>query len=199
MCTSSLSAEQQRDLATRITTFLSMYSHLSDSYIIEFFTEDLWSSLPSSWRAVLRDLKYPQIADLLLGASHADRRLWRFPERAGRAAGGAEEFQNNESQSSLLRHIFRKHVKPKKQHEIRKLGALVKELCDQTDCSSVVDVGSGQGHLTRFLSFGLGLSVTAIEADRALLAMATKFDGELLAVLEKEREKQNEVGVTFSP
>ncbi|XP_071062116.1 methyltransferase-like protein 25B isoform X2 [Pseudochaenichthys georgianus] len=209
MCTSSLSAEQQRDLATRITTFLSMYSHLSDSYIIEFFTEDLWSSLPSSWRAVLRDLKYPQIADLLLGASHADRRypsVWplsllafrataqalAFPRESREGGGGAEEFQYNESQSSLLRHIFRKHVKPKKQHEIRKLGALVKELCDQTDCSSVVDVGSGQGHLTRFLSFGLGLSVTAIEADRALLAMATKFDGELLGVLEKEREKQNE-------
>ncbi|KAK5921592.1 hypothetical protein CgunFtcFv8_018946 [Champsocephalus gunnari] len=217
MCTSSLSAEQQRDLATRITTFLSMYSHLSDSYIIEFFTEDLWSSLPSSWRAVLRDLKYPQIADLLLGASHADRRypsVWPLSLLAFRATaqalafpresregggGGAEEFQNNESQSSLLRHIFRKHVKPKKQHEIRKLGALVKELCDQTDCSSVVDVGSGQGHLTRFLSFGLGLSVTAIEADRALLAMATKFDGELLGVLEKEREKQNESGSSLLP
>lgn len=33
-----------------------------------------------------------------------------------------EEFQENQSQSSLLGHIFRKHVKPKKQHEIRKLG-----------------------------------------------------------------------------
>ncbi|XP_034001756.1 protein RRNAD1 isoform X1 [Trematomus bernacchii] len=216
MFTSSLSAEQQRDLATRITTFLSMYSHLSDSYIIEFFTEDLWSSLPSSWRAVLRDLKYPQIADLLLGASHADRRypsVWplsllafrataqalAFPRESRESGGGAEEFQNNESQSSLLRHIFRKHVKPKKQHEIRKLGALVKELCDQTDCSSVVDVGSGQGHLTRFLSFGLGLSVTAIEADRVLLAMATKFDGELMGVLEKEREKQKESGSSLLP
>lgn len=32
------------------------------------------------------------------------------------------EFHSNNSQSSLLGHIFRKHVKPKKQHEIRKLG-----------------------------------------------------------------------------
>lgn len=83
-----------------------------------------------------------------------------------------EEFLENQSQSSLLCHIFRKHVKPKKQHEIRKLGMvrnlhlkfksivlfcfvnsclwpvcksqLVKQLCDQTDCSRVVDVGSGQ-------------------------------------------------------
>ncbi len=33
-----------------------------------------------------------------------------------------EEFQPNQSQSSLLGHIFRKHVKPKKQHEICRLG-----------------------------------------------------------------------------
>ncbi|XP_034409109.1 protein RRNAD1 isoform X2 [Cyclopterus lumpus] len=68
---------------------------------------------------------------------------------------------------------------------------LVKQLCDQTDCSTVVDVGSGQGHLTRFLSFGLGLSVTAIEADHALVATASKFDGQLLCALEKEGQKEN--------
>lgn len=37
-------------------------------------------------------------------------------------AGKPEEFEENQSQSSMLRHVFRKHVKPKKQHEIRKLG-----------------------------------------------------------------------------
>ncbi|XP_044214279.1 protein RRNAD1 [Thunnus albacares] len=214
MFTSSLSAEQQRDLAQRLTTFLSHYSHVSNAYIIEFFTEDLWHTLPNTWQPVLQDLSYPQIADLLLDATHGDRRypsVWplsllafratahalAFPRECrretGRAAGlvKPEEFLENQSQSSLLGHIFRKHVKPKKQHEIRKLGLLVKQLCGQTDCSRVVDVGSGQGHLTRFLSFGLGLSLTAIEADHTLVAMASRFDGQLLWALEKERQKKN--------
>ncbi|XP_062278408.1 protein RRNAD1 [Scomber scombrus] len=214
MFTWSLSAEQQRDLAQRHSSFLSRYKHLSDSYIIEFFSEDHWQTLPDSWQPVLQDLSYPQIADLLLDAAHGDRRypsVWplsllafratahslSFPrecrQERGRAAGplNAQEFVENQSQSSLLGHIFRKHVKPKKQHEIRKLGQLVKQLCDQTDCNRVVDVGSGQGHLTRFLSFGLGLSVTAIEADHALVAMASKFDGQLLWTLEKEMQKKN--------
>ncbi|XP_040900338.1 protein RRNAD1 isoform X2 [Toxotes jaculatrix] len=214
MFTPSLSSEQQRELAGRLTTFLSQYSRLSDSYIIEFFTEDLWHTLPSTWQPVLQDLSYPQVADLLLDATHRDRRypsVWplsllafratahalAFPRECGRersresSSVKPEEFQENQSQSSLLGHIFRKHVKPKKQHEIRKLGTLVKQLCDQTDCSRVVDVGSGQGHLTRFLSFGLGLSVTAIEADRTLVAMASRFDGQLLWALEKEKQKKN--------
>ncbi|XP_028326891.1 methyltransferase-like protein 25B [Gouania willdenowi] len=207
----SLSAEQQRDLALKLTTFLSHYSHLSDSYIIEFFSEDLWNSLPTSWQTALQDLTYPQVADLLLDVSHKDRRypsVWplsllayratahalAFPREHQQDGGGSvkpEEFLKNESQSSLLGHIFRKHVKPKKQHEIRKLGVLVKKLCDHTGCDRVVDMGSGQGHLTRFLSFGLGLSVTAIEADHVLVATATKFDGELLQALEKENQKKN--------
>uniref|UniRef100_A0A3P8RWW8 Methyltransferase like 25B n=1 Tax=Amphiprion percula TaxID=161767 RepID=A0A3P8RWW8_AMPPE len=214
MLTASFSAEQQRELAKRLTTFLSQYRHLSESYIIEFFTEDLWHTLPSSWQAVLQELSYPQIADLFLDATNEDRRypsVWplsllafratahalAFPRECrheqGRGASSMKpkEFQENQSQSSLLGHIFRKHVKPKKQHEIRKLGMLVKQLCDQTDCNRVVDVGSGQGHLTRFLSFGLGLSVTAIEADHTLVTMASRFDGQLIWALEKENQKKN--------
>lgn len=210
----SFTASQQRDLAKRLTTFLSHYSHLTDSFIIEFFTENLWQTLPSSWQAVLQDLSYPQIAELLLDASYKDRRypsVWplsllafratahtlAFPRACrpdrGTVAGSVkpDEFLENQSQSSLLGHIFRKHVKPKKQHEIRKLGVLVKQLCDRTGCRRVVDVGSGQGHLTRFLSFGLGLSVTAIEADHTLAAMASRYDGELLWTLEKEKQKKS--------
>uniref|UniRef100_A0A3Q2YZM2 Methyltransferase like 25B n=1 Tax=Hippocampus comes TaxID=109280 RepID=A0A3Q2YZM2_HIPCM len=179
----------------------------------EFFTEDLWHKLPVSWQSVLQHLSYYQIAELLLDAGHGHRRyssVWplslfafratahslAFPRSFRRsqtrpdAQAKPEEFQENQNQSSLLAHAFRKHVKPKKQHEIRKLGTLVKKLCEQTECNRVVDVGSGQGHLTRFLSFGLGLSVTAIEADPALVAMATKFDGQLLCALDKERRKK---------
>ncbi|XP_028984236.1 protein RRNAD1 isoform X2 [Betta splendens] len=196
------------------------FSHFSYLYV-EFFTQDLWHTLPVSWQPALQNLSYPQVAELLLEPAHGDRRypsVWPLSLLAFRATAHAlafprgcrqerrtrpEEFTENRSQSSLLGHIFRKHVKPKKQHEIRRLGMLVKRLCDQTECSRVVDVGSGQGHLTRFLSFGLGLSVTAIEADGSLVAMATRFDEQLLWVLEKEKQKKNpssELAVSqFSP
>uniref|UniRef100_A0A8C1FDB6 Methyltransferase like 25B n=1 Tax=Cyprinus carpio carpio TaxID=630221 RepID=A0A8C1FDB6_CYPCA len=179
---------------------------------MEFFSESLWDTLPVSWQDALGDLTPPQIADLLLDKETQDRRypsVWplsllalrtaahalTFPRKApgghSQDTGAAvpEEFQLNQSQSSLLGHIFRKHVKPKKQHEICQLGTLVKKLCDQANCKCVVDVGSGQGHLTRFLSFGLGLDVTGIEADPNLVSMATKFDRQLLLTLTKENQK----------
>ncbi|XP_048009505.1 protein RRNAD1 isoform X3 [Megalobrama amblycephala] len=183
--------QEQRELAEKLTWLLSTYRRISDSYIIEFFSESLWDTLPVSWQEALGDLTPPQIADLLLDKEINDRRypsVWplsllalrtaahvlSFPRKApgghSEDAGAAvpEEFQSNQSQSSLLRHIFRKHVKPKKQHEIRRLGT---------------------GHLTRFLSFGLGLDVTGIEADPNLVSMANKFDRQLLLTLTKENQR----------
>lgn len=51
--------------------------HESPFSLQEFFTEDLWHALPSSWQPVLQDLSYPQVADLLLDAAHGDRRYHR--------------------------------------------------------------------------------------------------------------------------
>uniref|UniRef100_A0A4W4FZH7 Methyltransferase domain-containing protein n=1 Tax=Electrophorus electricus TaxID=8005 RepID=A0A4W4FZH7_ELEEL len=210
-----LSEQEQKDLAKSLVLLLSKYKYISDSYIIEFFSENLWETLPVGWQKALGDLSPPQIAQLLLDRDfpipgHFYPSVWPLSLLALRATSHAlvfprmppghrapdhvapvkpEEFLSNSSQSSLLGHIFRKHVKPKKQHEIRKLGLMVKQLCDQTHCSSVVDVGSGQGHLTRFLSFGLGLDVTGIEADTNLVSMASIFDQQLLSTLAKERQK----------
>uniref|UniRef100_A0A8C3U9D0 Uncharacterized protein n=1 Tax=Catharus ustulatus TaxID=91951 RepID=A0A8C3U9D0_CATUS len=67
-------------------------------------------------------------------------------------------------QSSHLHPLLRRHVKPKKQHEIQRLS---------------------KGHLSRFLAFGLGLSVTAVDSDGRLLSLAERFDQELLRELRK--------------
>ncbi|KAK7886949.1 hypothetical protein WMY93_026570 [Mugilogobius chulae] len=177
MFTQSFSPEQQRELATKLTSFLSQFRHLSDSYIIEFFTEDLWQTLPSTWQSALKELSFPQIADLLLDASCKDRRypsVWPLSLLAFRATAHALAFPREDTHNQDTT-LGLKHVKPKKQHEIRKLGTLVTQICDRTGCNQVVDVGSGQGHLTRFLSYGLGLSVTAIEAEQHLVSMASKY------------------------
>ncbi|XP_055439917.1 methyltransferase-like protein 25B isoform X2 [Bubalus kerabau] len=108
------------------------------------------------------------------------------------------EFLENPSQSSRLTAPFRKHVRPKKQHEIRRLGELVKKLSDLTGCTQVVDVGSGQGHLSRFMSLGLGLMVKSIEGDQRLVERAQRLDQELLQTLEKE-EKRNPKVVQTGP
>ncbi|TRY90429.1 hypothetical protein DNTS_018924 [Danionella cerebrum] len=165
MFEANISDQQQKELASKLASLLSTYRYISDSYIIEFFSEGLWETLPVSWQEALGNLAPPKIGDLLLDKDCKDRRyssVWplsllalrtaahtlsfRREAHIGESTAGTvpDEFQCNHSQSALLGHIFRKHVKPKKQHEIRRLGLLVKKLCDQMNCNHVVDVGSGQ-------------------------------------------------------
>ncbi|XP_010353706.1 protein RRNAD1 isoform X6 [Rhinopithecus roxellana] len=202
-----LSHEGRRQLAVNLTRVLALYRSILDAYIIEFFTDNLWDTLPCSWQEALDGLNPPQLATMLLGMPGEGevvryRSVWPLTLLALKSTAcalaftrtpgfqTASEFLENPSQSSRLTAPFRKHVRPKKQHEIRRLGELVKKLSDFTGCTQVVDVGSGQGHLSRFMALGLGLMVKSIEGDQRLVERAQRLDQELLQALEKE-EKRN--------
>ncbi|XP_025714691.1 methyltransferase-like protein 25B isoform X1 [Callorhinus ursinus] len=210
-----LSLEQRKQLAVNLTRVLARYRSILDAYIIEFFTDDLWRTLPGSWQEALDGLNPPQLATQLLGMPGEGevvryRSVWPLSLLALKSTACAlaftrtpgfqtpSEFLENPSQSSRLTAPFRKHVRPKKQHEIRRLGELVKKLSDLTGCTQVVDIGSGQGHLSRFMSLGLGLMVKSIEGDQRLVERAQRLDQELLQALEKE-EKRHPQAVHAGP
>ncbi|XP_074785076.1 methyltransferase-like protein 25B [Athene noctua] len=186
----ALRREQQR--AADIIRLLSLYRPLLDAYVIDFFTEGLWAQLPPPWQAALATATPPQLAGLL-GGHGGPGATWPLSLLAFAAATRALAFPRGRPggsphppcQSARLHPLLRRHVKPKKQHEIRRLGKLLQRLSQATGCDRVVDVGAGQGHLSRFLAFGLGLSVTAVEGDGRLASMAERFDQELLRELGK--------------
>ncbi|KAM6234359.1 LOW QUALITY PROTEIN: methyltransferase-like protein 25B [Porphyrio hochstetteri] len=187
---SALQREQQR--AADIIRLLTLYRPLLDAYIIDFFAEGLWAQLPPSWQAALATATPPQLAGLL-GGQGGPGATWPLSLLAFAAATHALAFPRGQlggsprppCQSTHLHPLLRRHVKPKKQHEIRRLGKLLQRLSQATGCNHVVDIGAGQGHLSRFLAFGLGLSVTAVEGDSRLAATAQRFDRDLLRELGK--------------
>lgn len=62
-----LSHEGRKQLAVNLTRVLALYRSILDAYIIEFFTDNLWDTLPCSWQEALDGLKPPQLATMLLG------------------------------------------------------------------------------------------------------------------------------------
>ena len=101
-----------------------------------------------------------------------------------------EEITKAGGQHQNLNHIFRKHVKPKKQHEIARLASLVKYMSNSADFEQIVDVGSGVGHLSRLLSYAYKLKAVSVDAKESQVASARTFDFQLEKQLEKKRDNQ---------
>eukprot|EP00058_Branchiostoma_floridae_P010237 XP_002595725.1 hypothetical protein BRAFLDRAFT_200329 [Branchiostoma floridae] len=203
-------------LFVQLTTFLGQYSWLLDAYVCEFFTEKHWDKIPESWRNVLHDIAPQEIADDLLCSSGRGARttVWPLSLLAFRATAHSlalprqacnlstllgqlgwvlpEEIRDGQLRSPELQHCFRRHVKPKKQHEILRLATTVKWLCDQVGCSNVVDIGSGQGHLSRVLSFAHRLNVTSVEAEGCHVTGAARFDKQVVTDITKEKMKKQQ-------
>ncbi len=66
------------------------------------------------------------------------------------------------------------HVKEKKKHEIEVLMGELSSLKERLDFKHIIDIGAGQGHLSRILSHYLGLSVSCIEQNPELIELGLK-------------------------
>jgi len=78
-----------------------------------------------------------------------------------------------------LKHIFRKHVKPKKQYELARLGKFTKDCMSQVCVDNLIDVGAGQGHLARYLCYAHSLQVACVDSNNDFTDSANKFDKQL--------------------
>lgn len=67
-----------------------------------------------------------------------------------------------------LKTLFRKRIKPKKQHEIERMAALCAATAAECKVEYVLDFGAGLGHLSRFLGYGYGLNVCCLEQQKQL-------------------------------
>jgi len=84
-----------------------------------------------------------------------------------------------------LKHVFRKHVKPKKQYEMCRLSKLASNTCRNVGIDKVLDIGSGVGHLSRYLCYNNKLQVACVDADDKLTVSAKKFDEQLEFTVDK--------------
>ncbi|KAG1522448.1 hypothetical protein G6F51_014604 [Rhizopus arrhizus] len=64
----------------------------------------------------------------------------------------------------------------KKIHEVRLMSQLIKDVADKQGITSVIDLGSGQGYLSRALAYDYGLEVLAVDMSEIQTKGAIRFD-----------------------
>lgn len=95
-----------------------------------------------------------------------------------------KEASDNHHQKSLNQ-IFNKGIKPKKQHELRRMSETCVLVSSATNCQTIVDIGAGVGHLSRRLSFEHGLKVIGLECQDELNNQAKKQNDKYVKMLSK--------------
>ncbi|XP_052695426.1 methyltransferase-like protein 25B [Crassostrea angulata] len=209
-----------RQYVKKLTEFLSLYTWIIDAYVSDFFTKDHWSGLPLSWKDCLTDTKPPELVWLLTQDSLPSKvyplsllafkqctqtfslprsqeevkvhDLLQLSSARGKKSGNdhiPSSHKASESNQGYTEYL-RKHVKPKKLHEINHLGKTLRALRDVCDCQNIVDVGAGQGHLSRYLTFQHGFKVTTVEAEGCHAPKAQKYDRDAQRQIRKVKEQR---------
>ena len=228
--------QRQVDAGLRL---LEHFEWLINSFVLDFFHESHWSTLPGSWQTFLGDIGQEELAGWLdprtcrvhssqpvplslLALKQALRQLAldrapvadlsqvaRFLHASDNDNEGSDVNDNKDGNSDRwrfdpelmsgsskhhqsLKHVFRKHVKPKKQYELCRLGKLASSVARSRGLDKVLDIGAGAGHLARYLGYNHGLAVACVDGDGDLTVSARKFDTELETAVEKMRRRCEE-------
>lgn len=81
----------------------------------------------------------------------------------------------------------------KKIHEVKLMSQIIKSVADQQGVSSVIDLGSGQGYLSRALAFDYGLEVLAVDMSEVQTQGALRFDQKALKSLANNSTEQEQL------
>ncbi|OQR77660.1 exosome complex exonuclease RRP44-like [Tropilaelaps mercedesae] len=191
--------------------FLHEYQWLIDAFVLDFFLRKHWELIPKGWNSMFDKITIPQIAAFLKGQPQFPRQVSPLSflcfVRLCKALPTGRHSVVRSSQAEMdnyafedtrypLTTAFKRHMKGKKRHEIGRLAKLAAGLfksqgaTDGNGVTHVLDVGGGQGHLSRLLSFGYGLHVATLDAEGALVGKAQEFDGKVTRDLGRAKYRE---------
>lgn len=79
----------------------------------------------------------------------------------------------------------------KKIHEVECMSQVIKQVADERGVTSVIDLGSGQGYLSRALAFDYGLEVLAVDMSEVQTTGALRFDKKAMKSMNEESRKDH--------
>ncbi|KAJ2127794.1 hypothetical protein IW136_006285, partial [Coemansia sp. RSA 678] len=162
------------EYAAEIKHVYKQYAHLPNMHIVDFFVTEFWQTLPREWQEYFEASDF-ELSSLLSLAStgQLDQRAPESLHSYVRAmfhlrlnyhgSPPTDQIEKEKHQQELW--YFLDSMSPKKKIEVAELSQLVANVASESKCSLVVDVGAGQGYLSRVLAYSsTGLPVLAVDS-----------------------------------
>ncbi|KAJ2724537.1 hypothetical protein GGI07_001884 [Coemansia sp. Benny D115] len=180
--------------AQKLAQAYHSYGYLARMHIVDFFVSKHWNSLPTEWQQYFDKADFPitsliDMASKGTVASECPDSLQEYVEqmfalqfpREKQSDAGEQDMGDDERQQ-ILRY-FLEGMSPKKQAEVVELSRLINRVSMETGSQRIVDVGAGQGYLTRVLAYGSGSSgaeLLALDHDWRQARGAEKYQERVL-------------------
>lgn len=181
----SLSADVGLDLVKskikRLTDFLDFYLKIANAHTVDFYTKDVWNELVAvPPETVISGILYPQAENTREGK---DGSVWDQSQKLNNVAAymgitrdhslpnlgvctplddlQQELWGDKQKEMFLKTSTF---MNTKKSHEVEVMSEIVACFAKYCNIQQVIDVGSGKGYLSSYLSMQYGLSVYGIDS-----------------------------------
>uniref|UniRef100_A0A182M5S5 Methyltransferase domain-containing protein n=1 Tax=Anopheles culicifacies TaxID=139723 RepID=A0A182M5S5_9DIPT len=175
---------------------VNVYKTLIDAYIVDFYQQNHWNILSSSWNHCFSAVPIQQLPELLIFDSRQqETNVWPLTVLTLRTlfrrlvhTRSKPEQQNQTIPGGVYQKhstLFQKSVKLKKRHEIEQFAENCSREPPENICSTLIDIGSGQGNLARTLAYGYGFRVCCLEQNESFVQAARQKDTELWRRLAK--------------
>ncbi|KAK4515703.1 uncharacterized protein ATC70_010656 [Mucor velutinosus] len=174
----------------RLMSFYNEYHWLIHVLAFNFVTQKEWEKFPLEWReALMKRIEDAgddwAFAILDLTSTKSDYSIW--PESLRSYLETARDLAlprdvdeaTLQQQRNISKHILG-GMSDKKVHEVKFMSQLIKVVADERKITSVIDLGSGQGYLSRALAFDYGLEVLAVDMSEIQTQGAVRFDKKAL-------------------
>ncbi|KAI8138487.1 methyltransferase domain-containing protein [Fennellomyces sp. T-0311] len=167
-----------------LISFTSKFDRLINMHIVNFITDHQWELLDPTWRQALLPSNaedYDWITPLVhvasanTSAENWPQSLKDYVEAAKNLALPRVPLTGYNSKCTLDKWLLR-GMTDKKRHEVEPMSTIVKRVADRRDLTSVMDLGAGQGYLSRTLAYRHNLHVLAVDGSEVQTCGAKRFD-----------------------
>ncbi|PVU91809.1 hypothetical protein BB559_003981 [Furculomyces boomerangus] len=187
----SIQNDPQFESLHKLLSFWKEFKWLANLHVTDFFAENLWEKIPSSWREAVEtnNLNLSQLLNLSkVTESECPKDLLEFARKCSEF--NIKKNYGDTSESYEISHLLNTGMIPKKKMEVGVMAKMVSDCAINTGCKTVIDIGSGQareifkdtfydyfdhkditficvnfsqGYLSRVLAYQYGLDVFAFD------------------------------------
>ncbi|RIA88235.1 methyltransferase domain-containing protein [Glomus cerebriforme] len=182
--------------AVTLMNFCKKYSKIADAHIVDFFTKNIWEEvIPKEWSNAF-NVEY--MSENENGIIEEEKKLMNkmirlasFREYEEDWPESLKQFIRNTKELALAREIsindlqmeceepidkrILQGMNEKKLHEVKILSRLIAKLTKENEIRTIIDLGAGQGYLSRVLAYTYDLCVLAIDASNIQTCGAQKY------------------------